>query len=54
MTIISTRLSADAQKPVVEGLQYGHVSRKLTLPIGLQARLDANQGTLTVLESAVE
>ena len=40
--------------PAVEGLQYGHVSRKLTLPFGLQAQLDANRGTLSVLESAVE
>jgi muramoyltetrapeptide carboxypeptidase len=40
--------------PVVEGFQYGHVARKLTLPIGLRARLDASRGTLTVLESAVE
>ena len=40
--------------PAVEGLQYGHVSRKLTLPFGLQARLDANRGTLSVLESSVE
>jgi len=38
----------------VEGFQYGHVARKLTLPIGLRARLDADGGTLTVLESAVE
>lgn len=40
--------------PTVEGFQHGHVPRKLTLPIGLCARLDANRGTLTVLESAVE
>jgi muramoyltetrapeptide carboxypeptidase len=40
--------------PVVEGFQYGHVARKLTLPIGLRARLDAGRGTMTVLEPAVE
>jgi muramoyltetrapeptide carboxypeptidase len=40
--------------PAVEGLQYGHLARKLTLPIGLCARLDADRGTLTVPESAVE
>jgi muramoyltetrapeptide carboxypeptidase len=38
----------------VEGLQYGHVARKLTLPFGLHARLDANRGILSVLEAAVE
>jgi muramoyltetrapeptide carboxypeptidase len=42
------------QVPVVEGFQYGHIPRKLTLPIGLRARLDASRGTLTVLESAVD
>jgi muramoyltetrapeptide carboxypeptidase len=40
--------------PAVEGLQYGHVTRKLTLPFGVRAQLDANRGTLSVLESAVE
>ena len=40
--------------PTVEGFQYGHVARKLTLPIGLRARLDADGATLTVLDSAVE
>jgi len=39
--------------PVVEGFQYGHVARKLTVPFGLRARLDAGRGTLTVTESAV-
>ena len=40
--------------PTIEGLQYGHVPRKLTVPFGLEARLDADRGTLTVPESAVE
>jgi muramoyltetrapeptide carboxypeptidase len=40
--------------PSVEGFQYGHVARKLTLPFGLEARLDADRGILTVPESAVE
>jgi muramoyltetrapeptide carboxypeptidase LdcA involved in peptidoglycan recycling len=39
--------------PAVEGFQYGHVARKLTLPFGLHARLDASRGTLSVLESSV-
>ena len=38
----------------VEGFQYGHAARKLTLPWGLGARLDADRGILTVPESAVE
>ena len=40
--------------PVTEGLQYGHVRQKLTLPLGVRARLDADQGTLELLESGVD
>ena len=39
--------------PVIERFAFGHVTRKLTLPLGLRARLDAARGTLEVLESAV-
>ncbi len=39
--------------PVIERLAYGHVARKLTLPLGLRARLDTAQGKLEVLEAAV-
>ncbi len=40
--------------PIVTGLQFGHVPQKYTYPIGIQAELDANSGTLTLLESAVQ
>ena len=39
--------------PVVANLQYGHVPKKLTLPLGLRTRLDTEKGTIEVLESAV-
>lgn len=39
--------------PVVQGLAFGHIQLQLTLPIGLQATLDAGAGTLTIDESAV-
>jgi len=39
--------------PVVANFQYGHIPRKLTLPIGLRARLDTRRGVLEVLESGV-
>lgn len=44
---------APCGKPVFTGLRCGHCSPKLTLPFGVRARLDADQCTLTVLESAV-
>lgn len=39
--------------PAISGLSFGHIEQKLTLPIGVMARLDADAGTLEVLESAV-
>ena len=40
-------------KPAIANLTYGHVSRKLTIPIGLPASLDATKCELRLLESAV-
>ena len=37
-------------KPVLTGLQAGHCTPKLTLPLGARCRLDADARTLTVLE----
>lgn len=39
--------------PAISGLSFGHIEQKLTIPIGVTARLDADAGTLEVLESAV-
>jgi muramoyltetrapeptide carboxypeptidase len=39
--------------PVVTGFPFGHVRDKLTLPLGIKAELDAEAGTLKLLESAV-
>ena len=41
-------------KPILTGLVYGHVARKLTMPIGIKASLDATQGSFKFLESAVK
>ncbi|MDP9022698.1 MAG: LD-carboxypeptidase [Actinomycetota bacterium] len=38
--------------PVVHGLPIGHVDRQLALPLGVRSRLDADAGTLTLLEPA--
>jgi muramoyltetrapeptide carboxypeptidase len=39
--------------PVLTNLQYGHVARKLTLPLGLGAQVDATRKRISVTESAV-
>ena len=40
--------------PTVVDLPFGHVEHNWTLPIGVRAALDGNDGTLTLLEAAVE
>ncbi len=39
--------------PIVLGLPFGHVRYNATLPVGIQATLDAEQGDLTIIEPAV-
>ncbi len=39
--------------PVVADFQYGHVPKKLTVPIGLQAILDTKHNRIEVLENSV-
>jgi muramoyltetrapeptide carboxypeptidase len=39
--------------PVYRGASFGHIKRKFTLPLGVQAEIDANAGTVRLLESAV-
>ena len=39
--------------PVVANLVFGHVADKATLPLGVLAELDGDEGTLTLLEAAV-
>ncbi len=41
------------QIPVLANLQYGHIPRKLTIPIGLKTRLNVSSGAIEVLENAV-
>jgi len=40
-------------KPAVLGFPFGHVTPNYALPLGVRARLDADVGTLTLLEAAV-
>jgi muramoyltetrapeptide carboxypeptidase len=44
---------ADLGIPVVGGLMIGHIADKTTVPIGIEAELNADAGTLELLEPAV-
>lgn len=39
--------------PVIHGLSFGHISNKFTLPFGINAKLDTDKQTITMLESSV-
>jgi muramoyltetrapeptide carboxypeptidase len=39
--------------PVVMNFQYGHIPRKLTVPLGLKARIDTKRERIEIVESGV-
>jgi muramoyltetrapeptide carboxypeptidase len=39
--------------PAYYGAMFGHIGRQFTLPVGVQVEIDADAGTLTMLETAV-
>jgi muramoyltetrapeptide carboxypeptidase len=39
--------------PVYRGAMIGHIKRKLTIPIGAEAEIDADAGTIQLLQAAV-
>ena len=39
--------------PVYSGASFGHIKRKFTLPVGLDVEIDADAGTLRLLQPAV-
>ena len=41
------------KRPSGYGYSFGHVEHQLTLPVGVRARLDTRDRTLTLLEPAV-
>lgn len=41
------------EKSAVGSIMYGHTSKKLTLPFGVQCSVDYSKGTMTLAESAV-
>jgi muramoyltetrapeptide carboxypeptidase len=40
--------------PVLADLPFGHVPDNLTIPVGIRARVDADAGTITLLERPVD
>jgi muramoyltetrapeptide carboxypeptidase len=43
----------DKDIPILAGIDAGHANRNLTLPLGIMAALDADQGEIRFLEDAV-
>jgi muramoyltetrapeptide carboxypeptidase len=39
--------------PVIYGLSFGHIKNQFTLPVGIEAFLDTEAGTINLLEAAV-
>ncbi|MEZ6030139.1 MAG: LD-carboxypeptidase [Hyphomonadaceae bacterium] len=39
--------------PVFQGLEFGHIDNQFSLPVGVMAEIDADAGTLKLLEPAV-
>ena len=39
--------------PVFQGAQFGHVASQFSLPVGIRAEMDADAGTIRLLEPAV-
>lgn len=50
--VIKERLSS-LNVPVVSGLPFGHVDMNATIPLGVSAKLDGEQGDLIITEAAV-
>lgn len=39
--------------PVMSGFAFGHIPRKLTIPLGMSCTMDADEGSVTIEDSAV-
>lgn len=50
--VLKDRLG-DLGIPVIYGLSFGHIRDQFTLPVGVEAELDADKATMTFLETAV-
>jgi muramoyltetrapeptide carboxypeptidase len=45
---------SEAEFPVFCGAQIGHIRNKFTVPVGVKVRVDADAGTIEMLDSGVE
>jgi muramoyltetrapeptide carboxypeptidase len=45
---------AQLKTPSVYGFSFGHIAQQFTIPVGVRARLDSANATLTLLEAAVQ
>lgn len=50
---VLAELPALTNGPILGNVPYGHVPRKLTLPVGIRAKMDATEPRLELLESPV-
>ncbi len=51
---VAFNLLSDLECPVLYGLLIGHTENQITLPIGIKAKLDADAGTVELLERWVK
>ncbi len=52
MTDLLDEILGDIGKPVLSGLVFGHTKEKSTVPLGVEAELDAGAKKVTIVESA--
>lgn len=52
MDVLKDRLS-NLKIPVVYGMSFGHIKDKFTIPFGIEADLDSEKQTITLMESPV-
>jgi len=45
---------ANMNVPIISGLQYGHIKETYSIPIGIQAEIDAKKNKMRLMESLVE
>jgi muramoyltetrapeptide carboxypeptidase len=45
---------APSRKPAFAGAMIGHIENKFTIPVGAMAEIDAEAGSIRLLESAVQ